>query len=370
VVGHAYDPEAPLPSYDLEEIGPADVARRSYSEPSILTVAVDPRAVSEIDDPFADAPLPSFPLDPASENADTFEPSTARAEPLDAHVRASSRPGFPELESALEEAEFFASRGLFDDARTILNEQLQRLPNHPLIKERLAELDVQEHGMQGGSGTRPSPAAAAVAVQDRSFDIAESLDGDGADRESGVGAGRAPTPPAEQIDVEEVFAQFKAGVAKQIGVDDAQSHYDLGVAYREMALIDDALREFEVAGRDPSRACVCHSMIGTIQIERGKLNEAIDAFLLALESRNLTKDQEVALSYEVGSAYEAKRMTRQALDYLQRAARLVPSYRDTQERIRRLQRAEPKQPMRAVAVGADDEFDRAFDDILGDEKKR
>jgi len=40
-----------------------------------------------------------------------------------------------------------------------------------------------------------------------------------------------------------------------------------------------------------------------------------------------------------------------------------------QERVRRLSKAEPKsQAPRAVAVGADDEFDRAFDDILGDGK--
>ena len=35
----SYDPEAPLPSYDLEEIGPEDVALRAYSEPSMRTVA-------------------------------------------------------------------------------------------------------------------------------------------------------------------------------------------------------------------------------------------------------------------------------------------------------------------------------------------
>ena len=88
----------------------------------------------------------------------------------------------------------------------------------------------------------------------------------------------------EQVDVEEVFAKFKEGVAKQIDVDDAQSHYDLGVAYKEMGLIDDALREFEVAARDAKRACVCHSMIGMIHIERGNLNEAIDAFMRGLQS--------------------------------------------------------------------------------------
>jgi tetratricopeptide (TPR) repeat protein len=372
-IGQAYDPEAPLPSYDLEEIGPEDVARRSY--PDVNHKGPSPAAesaarptgnsVEDIDDPFGE-PLPRFPLETAPESATAFElrGTSSRAQSPSAQPEAP-RSGPPELESALEEAEFFASRGLFDDARVILHEQLSRLPNHPLLRERLTELEAQEHGMQGGSGTRPSPAAEeAAAVQDRSFDIAESL-GDG-DRASGVGpGGGAGSASSDQVDVEEVFEKFKAGVAEQIPADDAQSHYDLGVAYKEMGLIEDAMREFEVAARDTKRASVCHSMIGTIHLERGNLNEAIDAFQRGLQSPERTKDQEAALSYEIGAAYEVKRMTKLALDFFQRTARLIPSYRDTQERIRRLQKSEPKQPVRAVAVGADDEFDRAFDDILG-----
>ncbi len=364
-IGRPYDPEAPLPSYDLEEIGPEDVARRSYSEANVPAGA---GRVDAIDDPFAD-PLPSYPLDSAPESEAVFElrGATARPAPPDeapapAPLSMRSGGGTPELESALEEAEFFASRGLFDDARTILNEQLARLPNNPLVQERLTELDAQEHGMQGGSGTRPSPSAAAAAMEDRSFDIAETLGADG-DRASGVGPGGGL--PTDQVDVEEVFEKFKAGVAEQIDADDGQSHYDLGVAYKEMGLVDDALREFEVAARDTKRAAVCHSMMGMIHIERGNLNEAIDAFVRGLQSPEKTKDQEAALSYEIGAAYEVKRVTKQALEYFQRVVRLIPTYRDAQERIRRLQKVEPKQPPRAVAVGADDEFDRAFDDILG-----
>jgi tetratricopeptide (TPR) repeat protein len=386
MIGQGYDPEAPLPSYDLEEIGPEDVARRSYSEPSIRTVAAASRPqnwqggqppsrrsapVDSVDDPFAER-LPSFPLESAPESEAAFElrgasrPSPAvevESEPPPASPAPRSGP--PELESALEEADFFASRGLFDDARTILNEQIARLPNNLLLLERLTELEAQEHGMQGGSGTRPSPSAN-MGVEDRAFDIAESLGGDG-DRASGVGTGRSGDP-VQQVDVEEVFEKFKAGVAEQIDSDDWQSHYDLGVAYKEMGLIDDALREFDVAGRDATRACVCHSMVGMIHLERGNLNEAIDAFMRGLQSPDRTKDQEAALSYEIGAAYEAKRMTKQALEFFQRASRLIPSFRDTAERVRRLQKVEPKQPVRAVAVGADDEFDRAFDDILGQSK--
>jgi tetratricopeptide (TPR) repeat protein len=390
----SYDPEAPLPSYDLEEIGPEDVALRSYSEPSMRTApAVVPQirggSLDDVDDPFGgEAPLPSFPLEPPPESEAAFDlVQQGRLDATDAYAsqpdaeevgdrteagvrgpELDSAPArAPELESALEEAEFFATRGLYDDARTILEEQLARLPNHPLLVERLAELDVQERGTPGGSGTRPSPAAT-TSVEDRSFDIAESLGAlDGGDRVSNVGPPSFPRQH-DQVDVEEVFAKFKEGVAKQIDVDDAQSHYDLGVAYKEMALLDDAIREFDTASRDPKRTCVCQSMIGTIQIERGNLNEAIDAFIRGLQAPDRTKEQEAALCYEIGAAYEVKRMSKQALEHFQRAARLVPQFRDLQERIRRLTKPETKQPPRAVAVGADDEFDRAFDDILGSGK--
>jgi tetratricopeptide (TPR) repeat protein len=377
----SYDPEAPLPSYDLEEIGPEDVALRSYSEPSVRaaqpagsTQQTRASVIDDMDDPFGEAPLPSFPLDPAPESEAAFDLVPDLADVTDAglsqHDLGSTQAGLaspapPELESVLEEAEFFTSRGLFDDARTIIQEQLGRLPNHPLLVERLAEIDAQERGVQNGSGTRPSPASGGL--EDRSFDIAESLGAlDGGDRSSGFGPGPVFAAAGDQVDVEEVFAKFKEGVAKQIGADDAQSHYDLGVAYKEMGLVDDAVREFDTAANDPTRACICHSMIGMIQLERGNLNEAIDAFMRGLQSPGRTKEQDAALSYEIGAAYEVKRMTKQALEYFQRSARLIPSFRDVQDRVRRLQKTEPKpSTSRAVAVGADDEFDRAFDDILG-----
>jgi tetratricopeptide (TPR) repeat protein len=384
----SYDPEAPLPSYDLEEIGPEDVSARRPSEPSMRTVAEamplgmrmrgQAHSIDDIDDPFGetretrdarderDAPLPAFPLDAAPDSAAAFD-LVSDEDPTDSRtvIGAPEIPtptGAPELESALEEAEFFASRGLFDDARAILDEQLARLPNHPLLVERLAELEVQENGVQGVSGTRPSPAA--EDVEDRAFDIAESLGAEG-DRSSGVGPHFAS--PSDQVDVEDLFAKFKEGVAKQIDVDDGQSHYDLGVAYKEMGLLDDAIREFDTAARDPKRSCVCSSMIGTIHLERGELNEAIAAFMRGLEAPDRTKEQDASLLYEVAAAYEAKRMTRQALDYFQRSAKTMPSFRDVQERVRRLQKND-KPPARAAAVGADDEFDRAFDDILGQSK--
>jgi tetratricopeptide (TPR) repeat protein len=354
----AYDVgEAPLPAYEFED---SDLGQEASTLPRHLGA----HATLRTDEPFggtADAPLPSFPLAPESEaslEVSQPRPEDPPAEPEpEAALRASG-----ELEEALEEADFFASRGLFDDARAILHEQLGTHPNHVLLKERLSELDSQEQGARGGSGTREVPRGSAPV--DRSFDIAASLDAiEHLDTTRRMPVGLEDM--GKQVDVEEVFAKFKEGVAQPVPTDDTQSHYDLGVAYKEMGLVDDAIREFDAAADDPERECVCHSMIGMILLERGKASEAIDAFMRGLQATTKAPEQEVALYYEIGAAYESLKRAKDALTYFQKVARRDSNYRDVQERVRRLSKIDSKPAPFAAAVGADDEFDRAFDEIIG-----
>jgi tetratricopeptide (TPR) repeat protein len=362
--GSAYDPEGPLPAYDFDEGVPE---AKTAARPSLRT---DEPFGGDGGEEIGDAPLPSFPLAPESETSFDLVQARGSAPPppgsgpearaTESRAPDSRTPG--ELEEALEEADFFASRGLYDDARTILNEQLGLHPGHMLLKERLAELDSQEQGARGGSGTREVPASDRL---DRSFDIAASLDAlENLDTAHGMPTGLDEV--GKQVDVEEVFAKFKEGVAAQVSADDTQSHYDLGVAYKEMGLFEDAMREFDIAAADPKRECVCRHMIGMILIERGRAAEAIDAFTQGLYANVKTPDQETALCYEIALAYETIKRTKDALTYYQKVARRESNYRDVQEKIRRLSaKADAKPAPRAAAVGADDEFDRAFDEIIG-----
>jgi hypothetical protein len=106
-----------------------------------------------------------------------------------------------------------------------------------------------------------------------------------------------------------------------------------------------------------------------IQVERGKTAEAIEAFQRGLASPAKTGEQEMVLCYEIGAAYESMHRTKDAVTFFQRVARRDPSYRDVEGRIRRLTtRGDPKPAALAAAVGADDEFDRAFDEMLGDDR--
>jgi tetratricopeptide (TPR) repeat protein len=406
-VDAAYEPEAApqeqdaLPAYDLEEAEGGAEAAPQYADDRQVHARAPSQAPSHGED-VGDGELPSFPLDepdadmpPAYADAggalggdallargqSTERPGAAppSAAPAEMRGRAFQGAAFQsqppagagsasrELEDALDEAEFFCSRGLLDDARAILQEQLTKHPNNPLLRERIAELDAQDE--QRGSGARERPrddhgAAAGAGGGDRAYDIAASLDALESLDYNGIQPAEGHANTEQQVDVEAVFAKFKEGVAKQISVDDSDSHYNLGIAYKEMMLIDDAIREFEVAAQDPKRECVCRSMIGMIEIERGRLNEAIDAFLMGLNSPNKDAQQETVLCYEIGAAYEAKKMNKDALSYYQKAMRRDPNYRDVQERVRRLAKNEPKQQQRQAAVGADDEFDRAFDDLV------
>ena len=159
-------------------------------------------------------------------------------------------------------------------------------------------------------------------------------------------------------------------MAAQISESDAATHYDLGAAYKEMGLFSDAINEFELAGRDPGRECVCQWMIGMIHREQGNTDAAIDAFIRGLRAQVKTPDQEIALTYEIGDCYEERRATDQALYYFQRVARMNPAYDDLRGSDRRSRsppraRADAQQPT-AKAVGAEtvDEFDAVLDDML------
>lgn len=418
-----YDPNEPLPSYDLEEVRPSRAFASQHPPP--VSLADDPFSSTQIDDPFGvEAPLPSFPLgfdhgddlmagldpqagydaaaaygsptgydaEPAAPELDGFDDEAVTfdepdvIEPLPAfdapdgldfdEPESAAAPSPPSsissesmeaIEEALEEAEFFTSRGLYDDAKTILVDQLSRTPNHPLIVERLREIEAAAADAGASRtiersqlGAEPAPAEA-----DHAFDIAASLDAlDGIEVGSLEPEAAGFANVNQEVDVDQVFAKFKEGVRAQVSETDTATHYDLGVAYKEMGLLTDAIGEFELAGRDPARECMCFAMIGMIHLERGELERAADAYKRGLAADQKTIDQEMSLYYDLGVVYEMKESRDEALYYFRKIARRDPGFRDVKDRIAALEPQGAPAPAPSRAVGDDDEFDRAFDDLF------
>jgi tetratricopeptide (TPR) repeat protein len=370
-----FDPNDPLPSYDLEEVS---AEQAMHTE----TGVTGKRSLSAMDDPFgspggADEPLPSFPLgssldeeevpsEPLSQYDEEEEISSVEdfiPPPLPAAAApAAQEPSYEGLEDMLDEAEFFAARGLYEDAKAILLEQLARTPNHKLVLERLAEIDAQL-ASSGESQTKERSRLSDRANAD--YDVAQSLNALDAlpVPDSYSTDARQALSSTQDIDVDQVFEKFKAGVKAQVADNDSATHYDLGVAYKEMGLLPDAVGEFEVAGRDPTRECMCFAMIGLIYLEQTQLDRAAEAYVRALSAAQKTVEQEMSLYYDLGNVYEMKGQNQDALYYFQKIARRDPGYRDVSDRIRLLSPPQTHQERNARAVN-DDEFDRVFDDLF------
>src|SRR5690606_15614363 len=131
----------------------------------------------------------------------------------------SSPPG--EVEEILDEADFFIAQGLFDEARGTLGDALDNYPEHPLLLDKLREVNAIA-ARRSVAPSRPP----ADGMGDQSFELAERL----AEEFDDVDETQSGS---DVLDVEQVFAQFKKGVEEQVGIEDTETHFDLGIAYKE-----------------------------------------------------------------------------------------------------------------------------------------
>jgi tetratricopeptide (TPR) repeat protein len=353
-----------LASYDIEgtHASRAFSSVPSSSQPRDNT-AQAVSALSDVDDPFAeeaglglDSELPSFALDEAL-TQDIGAVS----------LTAGARGGAQDVEQILEEADWLVQSEQRTEARALLQKHLQHYPNHPLILEKLEEIDqtgAELDALFGGVNDRSRVQANQDELDEleSSFRALDRLEM----RNSSIP--RQQTA-ASLADVDAVFAQFKAGVRSQVEETDSATHYDLGVAYKEMGLTSDALKEFGLAAHDPARACMCHAMIGLIYLERNEVEQAIEAYTRGLDAAHKTVEQELSLYYDLGIAHEMKGDYPAAAQYFRQIARTEPAYRDVVDRINALEH--PDEPSAAAAmkparaVNAEEDFERAFDDIFG-----
>ncbi|MGQ9706686.1 MAG: tetratricopeptide repeat protein [bacterium] len=96
---------------------------------------------------------------------------------------------------------------------------------------------------------------------------------------------------------------------------DAETHYDLGIGYFEMDLYDDAIRELQMASRDPKLRAKACNMLGLCFTEKGEVEMAIREYLRGLRAVN-DEQEELGLRYNLARAYEYIEQYEKALEQL------------------------------------------------------
>ena len=148
------------------------------------------------------------------------------------------------------------------------------------------------------------------------------------------GAEEAPTG---EESLEEVFETFKQHVDAEVGRDDHRTHYDLGIAYKEMGLIEDAIKEFEIALAGPDIFREACTMLAICERERGGIGEAVTWFQKAIEVTSDGDTELPGLKYDLAETLLQQGDTTGALDLYRTVEQLNPDYRDVQARISELQ---------------------------------
>jgi tetratricopeptide (TPR) repeat protein len=142
-----------------------------------------------------------------------------------------------------------------------------------------------------------------------------------------------------QVSVDEVFSEFKKGLEKVVKPEDVDTHYDLGIAYKEMGLIDDAIGEFNVARQGclgKKKEVDCLAMKAALQVMKGDFAAAIEALKTGLQSEHATGETEKAVRYDLGGAYEQAGEAGKALSQFMKVNEVDSSYRDVAAIVERL----------------------------------
>ena len=329
--------------------------------------------------------LRAAPAKPAPAPVVAAKPAPAPPPPIVAKQPAPPppAPGLPaDLQRVLDEVESYMSLGFVDDAKEALREISQRYPSHPAILEKIAVLGID---LEAVEEAEPEPAPAPQAASDDfGLDLPETpaegspLDALGdltppePEPQPSFAAMEAPSVPEGGIDLgaelgelfsaqsaveeppvaeatselgdaglNEMFKEFKKGVDKQLGKEDYDTRYNLGIAYKEMGLVDEAIAEFQLAAKDEARLLECSSMLGICFMDKGMPKLAVKWFEKGLKAPGRSDEEYQGLRYDLAMAHEASGDLDTALNIFEDLYGQDAHFRDVAQKVRDLRAALP-----------------------------
>ena len=140
----------------------------------------------------------------------------------------------------------------------------------------------------------------------------------------------------DAADFAKMLSQFKEKVSQNLDADDVRAHHDLGTAYKEMGLLDEAVSEYQQALRASGSHLPTYEMLGQTFLEMGKTEAAVRILERALEVECDIEDELIAIYYYLAKAYESQGNRESAVEFYDRVFALDINFADVTERLRAL----------------------------------
>ena len=320
--------EEPLPTPPSAPPAPAAAAPSVPSSPPEFSIAA------------TNAPQPVASATPAEEPeidlSDEWENLTAQTKPESAPPVAAAPSTEPEMETPEFDLELVAEPGHGNNE----TENTQSL---------LDQLVAEVEGLEEPAPEEPA-AASTPAVQQSRVQSREASDGSaeapGAQMHAPAAEGTRKAPGGVD-QLSDIFQEFRAELGEmeeQEQGEDLETHYNLGIAYREMGLLDEAIGEFQKVakavqeGRPFRYAMQCCTLLGLTFTDKTEPKIAALWYQRALELPGLEQETIIALRYDLAMAEEKAGNVDAALESFRQVYAMNIDYRDVSERISALQK--------------------------------
>ena len=222
------------------------------------------------------------------------------------------------LEAELDEVEYYLQQGLYGDAESIVQALLKNDPDRPELHAKLEQI------------SRGRLASAAATESGDFVDLMAEIRDDDL---------LATTDFLDSFAADAAFDEKLAQkTVSELDSADTESHFNLGIAYKEMGLYDDAIAEFEKASKDPSRVVDCITLTGQCQSESGATDLALETFKQGLAMQNLNDESRMGLNFELGTLYRMNGQLLEALEAFQLVAEKDSFFRNVSDLIKSLRR--------------------------------
>ncbi|MDX1567643.1 MAG: tetratricopeptide repeat protein [Longimicrobiales bacterium] len=214
-------------------------------------------------------------------------------------------------------------------ARGVYRQVLETDPEDEAAQRALAELS-------GGEAPATPAARPEVASSEEYVDLGAMILEDEEEKTTRFVVPAGAPSGDEAADFQKMLSQFKEKVAENLETDDVASHYDLGTAYKEMGLVDEAISEFQAALRAAHGHLPTYEMLGQCFLEKGQNEAAVRTLERALEAPHEIEDELLGIYYYLGRAHEELGREEEALDFYDKVFALDINFMDVTERLREL----------------------------------
>jgi pilus assembly protein FimV len=156
--------------------------------------------------------------------------------------------------------------------------------------------------------------------------------------------GAAKPDLAASVDLADMFGEIRHELEEEVASadEDPETHYNLGVAFREMGLLDEAIGELQKVcqaidhGHGFPQVMQTYTWLAQCFLDKGVPEAAIRWYEQALALPSLDQETRTALHYELASSYETAQDKNHALQHFMEVYGSNIDYRDVGERIKAL----------------------------------